>query len=58
MYLANGWGNFVGVPNPKMADVGHLENMFFKILVYSANQHMLSGVLGIKEFIFDVNFII
>ena len=41
-----------------MAAVSHLENQFFNVLAYSADQHMLSGVFRVEEFIFDVSFII
>ena len=42
----------------KMAAVGRLENPVFNGLANSDDQHMLSGVIGVKEFISDANFII
>ena len=42
-----------------MAAGGHLRNYFFYGLGYSVDQHiMLSRVFGVKEFIFDINFVI
>ena len=45
-------------PKFNMAAVGHIENLFFNGLAYSADQHMLSGVFWVKEFIFDIDFTI
>ena len=56
--LAKVWANFARGQNPKWPPGGHHKNYFFYGLGYSVDQHMLSGVLGAKEFIFDINFMI
>ena len=42
----------------KMSAAHHIVNWFFNGLAYSADQHMLSGVFGVEEFIFNISFMI
>ena len=41
-------------PKSKMAAGGHLKNYFFYGLGYSVDQHMVSGDIRFKEFIFGI----
>ena len=52
--LAKVWANFARGQNPKWPPGAILKNYFFYGLCYSVDQHMLSGVLGVKEFIFGI----
>ena len=42
----------------KMSAARHIVNCFFNGLACSADHHMLSGVFGVEEFIFNISFMI